>query len=256
MVQLSPKAPAPVLLLLHGMFGRSGDWGTCAARLAAHWRVLAPDLPVLDLPRERTGVHSLVDHVESFMDREQVDRAVIAGNSLGGHVALGLALRNPRRVAALILAGSSGLFRRGFENAVPRRPSREWVDQKIREVFFEDRHVTRQLVDEVYETVNNAQLIMKAIRMARSAKHENLGGNLHHVCCPVLLVWGSEDRITPPATAREFKEHIPQAELHFIPRCGHAPNIERPDALSQIVERFLQHNFGHAYADLAASERR
>jgi pimeloyl-ACP methyl ester carboxylesterase len=256
MVQVNSTASAPVLLLLHGMFGRSDDWRACATRLATHWRVIAPDLPVLDLPRDRTGVHSLVDHVETLLDRERVDHAVIAGNSLGGHVALALALRAPRRVAALILAGSSGLFKRGFENSVPRHPSREWVDQKIREVFFEARHVTQHLVDEVYETVSDARLIMKAVRMARSAKHEHLGDNLHRLCCPVLLVWGNEDRITPPATAHEFKHHIPHAELRFIPCCGHAPNIERPDALSQIVEQFLKQNFSHAYADIPTDGRR
>jgi pimeloyl-ACP methyl ester carboxylesterase len=252
MVQMIPTTSPPVLLLLHGMFGRSDDWRPCAARLAAHWRVIAPDLPVLNLPRSETGVHSLVDHVEKLLDRELVDHAVVAGNSLGGHVALSLALRNPPRVAALVLAGSSGLFKRGFEGVVPRRPSREWVQQKIREVFFEDKHVSQHLVDEVYDTVTDARLIMKIVRMAKSAKHENLGDNLHRVRCPVLLVWGKEDLITPPATALEFKRHIPHAELHFIPQCGHAPNIERPEVLGRIVDQFLQQNFRHAYAGTQA----
>jgi len=107
-------------------------------------------------------------------------------------------------------------------------------------------------VDEVYDTVTNLRLVMKIVRMAKSAKHENLGGILHRVCCPVLLVWGNEDIITPPATAYEFKQHIPHAELHFIQHCGHAPNIERPDVLSQIVEQFLKRYFSNAYASTQA----
>jgi len=245
MVQLNPTASPPVLMLLHGMFGQSDNWRSCAVRLARHWRVIAPDLPVLDLPLGDTGVRSLVDHVEKLLDRESIDRVVIAGNSLGGHIALSLALRHPRRVAALVLAGSSGLFKRGFEAVVPRRPSREWVRLKIREVFFEDQHASPQLVDEVYGTVTDIRRARKIVRMAKSAKHENLGDNLHRVGCPVLLVWGKEDIITPPAIAHEFKHYIPQAELHFIPRCGHSPNIERPDELSQIVEGFLELNFHH-----------
>jgi pimeloyl-ACP methyl ester carboxylesterase len=252
MPQVNPAAAQPALVLLHGMFSGSADWQTCAVRLATHWRVIAPDLPVLGLPRDQTGVPSLVDHVERLLDREQIDRAVIAGNSLGGHVALSLALRHPGRVAALILAGSSGLSRRGFQTSVPRRPSREWVDRQIREVFFEDRHVTPRLVDEVFGTVTDARLAMKAVRMARSAKHENLGDDLDRVRCPVLLVWGSEDRVTPPSIACEFKQHIPHAELHFIPRCGHAPNIEQPEALGLLVEQFLKRNFSCAYADAPA----
>jgi pimeloyl-ACP methyl ester carboxylesterase len=243
-----PAAAQPALLLLHGMFSGSADWQACAVRLATHWRVIVPDLPVLDLPHKQTGVPRLVDHVERLLDQERIDHAVIAGNSLGGHVALSLALRHPGRVAALILAGSSGLSKRGFQSSVPRRPSREWVDRKIREVFFEGRHVTPHLVDEVFGTVTDARLAMKAVRMARSAKHENLGDSLDRVHCPVLLVWGNEDRVTPPAIACEFKQRIPHAELHFIPRCGHSPNIEQPEALSLIVEQFLQRNFSHAYA--------
>jgi pimeloyl-ACP methyl ester carboxylesterase len=248
MAQMKPTATPPVLLLLHGMFGRSDDWRACAAHLATHWRVITPDLPVLDLPHNETGVHNLVKHVEELLDRELVERAVIAGNSLGGHIALSVALRNPHRVAALVLTGSSGLFRRGFESNVPRHPSKDWVHRKVREVFFEDRYASKHLVDEVYDTVTDARMVMKIVRMAKSAKHENLGEILHRVCCPVLLVWGNEDIITPPATAHEFKQHIPHAELHFIQHCGHAPNIEQPDVLNQIVEQFLKRYFSNAYA--------
>jgi pimeloyl-ACP methyl ester carboxylesterase len=240
----SPTPPLPVLLLLHGMFGGSGDWRACEAHLARQWRVITPDLPVFDLPRDETGIHSLVDYVEDLLDREMADHAVIAGNSLGGHVALSMALRSPQRVAGLVLTGSSGLFKRGFESHVPRRPSKEWVRNRILNVFFEERHVSSRLVDEVYDTVTDSALVWKIVRMAKSVKHENLAKILHRVCCPVLLVWGKNDLVTPPATAHEFKERIPQAELHFIDRCGHSPNIEQPEVLSQLVEHFLQRNFG------------
>ena len=245
---ISPPSSLPVLLLLHGMFGGSKDWRVCATNLARHWRVITPDLPVLDLPRDQTGIHSLVDYVEDLLDREFVDNAVIAGNSLGGHVALSVALRNPQRVAGLVLTGSSGLFKRGFESHVPRRPSKEWVRNRILNVFFEERHVSSRLVDEVYDTVTDSALVWKIVRMAKSVKHENLAKILHRVCCPVLLVWGKNDLVTPPATAHEFKERIPQAELHFIDQCGHSPNIERPEVLSQLVEQFLQRNFGQGAA--------
>ncbi len=248
MAPLNPKGPPPVLLLLHGMFGGSADWRACAAELGIHWQVIAPDLPVLDLPHSETCIDSLVRHVEGLLDRELVDRVIIAGNSLGGHIALSLALRNPGRVAALVLTGSSGLFKRGFEHHVPRHPSKDWVRCKVREVFFESSHASQNLVDQVYDTLTDARRVMKIVRMARSAKHENLGETLHRVCCPVLLVWGNEDLVTPPSTAHEFKQHIPHAELHFIQNCGHAPNIEQPAALSRIVEQFLRRYFSNAYA--------
>jgi pimeloyl-ACP methyl ester carboxylesterase len=243
---MSPAESQPALLLLHGMFGGAADWQACAASLIHRWRVIAPDLPVLDLPRGQTSVQNLVDHVETLLKQHEVAQVVVAGNSLGGHIALCLALRHPERVSGLILAGSSGLYRRGYQISVPHHPSREWIAHKAREVFFEDRHVTPRLVDGIFETVANTRLAVKVVRMARSAKQENLGDSLRRIRCPVLLVWGSEDRITPPSTAHKFKEHMPHAELHFIPRCGHAPNIERSEAFSRIIEQFLERNFNHA----------
>jgi pimeloyl-ACP methyl ester carboxylesterase len=238
----------PAILLLHGMFGRADNWQSCARHLSAHWRVLAPTLPVLDLPHAETDVHALVRFVEELLDREGIGQVVIGGNSLGGHVALSVALRNPSRVAGLVLAGSSGLFERGFDRSMPRRPDREWIRGKIREVFFEEMHVTEALVSEVHDTIKDTRKALKMLQLAKSAKRENLRDILHQVRCPVLLVWGTEDSITPPVIAHDFKEQIPHAELHFIRECGHAPNIERPEELNRIVEQFLKKHFGYAYA--------
>jgi pimeloyl-ACP methyl ester carboxylesterase len=58
--------------------------------------------------------------------------------------------------------------------------------------------------------------------------------------CPVLIVWGAEDRITPPSAAREFQKLLPDAELHFIPQCGHTPMLERPDEFTRLAEDFLR----------------
>jgi len=229
----------PVLVLLHGMFGAAENWKSCVEHLSPNWEVLAPELPVWEMPRAETGVHSLVAHIENLMDQEGIERAALAGNSLGGHVALELALRRPERVTALVLMGSSGLFERGLEGQAPRRPTREWVRAKMRQVFFDERHITEALVDEVHGTISDPLRIMKIIRMAKSAKQGNMASVLHAIRCPVLLVWGEEDEITPSVAAHEFKKHIPHAELTFIRRCGHAPNIEHPREVSALMDGFL-----------------
>ena len=229
----------PVLVLLHGMFGAADNWRECAGHLGGRWDVLVPELPVWDLSRAETCVHSLVAHVEGLLDSRGVARAALAGNSLGGHIALEMALRRPDRVEALVLMGSSGLFERGLEGQGPRRPTREWVRAKMHQVFFDERHVTEELVDQVHGTVLDPRRITKIVRMAKSAKQGNLSGLLHGIRCPVLLVWGEEDRITPCRSAHEFKRHIPHAELEFLSRCGHAPNIERPREVSALMEGFL-----------------
>ncbi len=227
------------------MFGKTDNWGACAQHLRERWwNVLLPDLPVFEMPRHETGVGGLAGRAKELLDREGIQRAVIGGNSLGGHIALQVALRYPQRVAALILTGSSGLFERGFETRVPRRPSKDWLRAKVREVFYDESHVTEALIDEVKETMFDPRRALKIIRVAKSAKHDNLRHVLHQVRCPVLLAWGEDDNITPPSVAHEFKECLPNAELHFIPRCGHAPMMERPREFNQIVEQFLAKLFG------------
>lgn len=230
----------PTLLMLHGMFGAAENWDKCADILGRTWKLCVPELPVWDLPHAETGVTRLVDHVEHLMDRDGIQRAAVAGNSLGGHIALELAIRRPDRIVALVLMGSSGLFERGLEGQAPRRPSREWVRNKMYEVFYDKSHVTDALVEEVYHTISDPRRIIKIIRMAKSAKQSNMSAVLHRIQCPVLLVWGEEDEITPAASAHDFKRHIPHAELEFIRGCGHAPNIERPQEVSALMGDFLE----------------
>ena len=235
----------PAVVLLHGMFGNAENWRPCAERLSPQWRVLVPELPVLDLPPSETSVEGLGEHVSHLLDRGGIDRAVIAGNSLGGHVALQLALRYPWRVTALILTGSSGLFERGFAGSVSRRPTRDWLRAKVRDVFYDEAHVTEALLDEVSKTIFNPGMLLQILRVAKSAKHGNLRNELHRIACPVLLAWGEDDKITTPSVAHEFEEILPDTELKFIPRCGHAPMVERPHEFINIVEQFLDRIFGH-----------
>lgn len=231
------------VVLLHGMFGNAGNWRSCADHLSREWPVFTPELPVFDTPARQTVVEGLVDHVNRLLDEWEVEKVILGGNSLGGHVALQMALRDPRRIEGLVLTGSSGLFERGFERHIPRHPSRDWLRAKIREVFFDGKHVTESLLDEVSATVLDSRRARQILRVARSAKRDNLREMLHHIACPVLLAWGEEDRITPPATALEFKENLQDADLHFIPQCGHAAMMERPDEFNHLVAEFLRNRW-------------
>jgi pimeloyl-ACP methyl ester carboxylesterase len=221
------------------MFGVPGNWDTCAERLAPRWRVFAPELPLFSLPAARATVDGIGEAVREWLAAAGIGRVILGGNSLGGHVALHLALGEPARVAALVLAGSSGLFERGFER-VPRRPSREWLAARVREVFYDASLVTEAMVDEVAAVIGNRASARQFLRIAKSTKQQPLHGELHRIRCPSLLMWGANDQITPPAVAREFHDLLPHSELQFIDRCGHAPMIERPQKFCDLLEQFLE----------------
>jgi 2-hydroxy-6-oxonona-2,4-dienedioate hydrolase len=149
-------------------------------------------------------------------------------------------LRHPERIKSLILTGSSGLFENGMGDTYPKRGDYDYIRKKTELTFYDPNTASKELVDEVYEIVNNRIKAIKIIALAKSAIRNNLGQELTKIEKPSLLIWGNDDTITPPFVAREFNKLIPNSELHFIDKCGHAPMMEVPDEFNRILHLFLQ----------------
>ncbi len=220
------------------MFGNPEHWRACANHFAHSWRVLTPRLPLLEVEADDRAITALGDHVLRKMDEAGMERAVVAGNSLGGHIAARMALSRPDRVSGLVLTGSSGLFERGF-STIPRRPTESWIRCKMREVFHDPVHVTDELVQEMCTFLSNIRRVLHMIRIARCAKRDSLRDLLPAVACPVLLIWGENDDVTPLAVGREFHERLPHSQMHMIQQCGHVPMIEHPGIFNDLVASFL-----------------
>src|SRR5262249_760919 len=199
---------------------------------------MALTLPIFETPPDDLSVMGLRAHVEAFMDAERVPAAVVVGNSLGGHVALDLALHAPERVRGLVLTGSSGLFERSFTRGVPHRPTAEFVREKMTEVFHDPAMVTPEWVEEIRDRVNRRSYVLRVLQVSRSARRYNLEDRLGEIRCPTLLVWGTEDRVTPRDVAIRFLEGIPSAIIRLVPARGHAPMLEPPEALARALRRF------------------
>jgi pimeloyl-ACP methyl ester carboxylesterase len=227
------------VVFLHGMFGAPENWHTAQDELSAQCEVRAPKLPIFHTPTQCDPVDFIVQTVRGYMCDRRIERVVLVGNSLGGHVAVRLALLEPERIAGLVLSGSSGLFERGWGKNVPRRPSREWLRKKISEVFFDPAHITEKMIDEVAAVVDDRRSALQLVRLAQSAKRDNLAALLPQVTLPTLLVWGENDQITPLTTAWQFYELLSNSELQTIPSCGHAPMLEQPRMFNEYLARFL-----------------
>ena len=132
--------------------------------------------------------------------------------------------------------------------SIMRRQDREFLRSRAAVTFYDPVHATDELVDEVYDIVNDRSRAIRLIRMARSVQHETVTDALPRITVPTLLIWGKDDTITPPDVALTFKHHIPQAELTFIEECGHAPMIEHPAAFNRLTLDFLQRNLGASHA--------
>ena len=197
-------------------------------------------LPLFELDLLHTSVGGLAKFLNKFIEAKDYKNINLLGNSLGGHVALIHVLRHPERIKSLILTGSSGLFENGMGDTYPKRGDYDYIRKKNELTFYDPNTAIKELVDEVYEIVNNRIKAIKIIALAKSAIRNNLGQELTKVEKPTLLIWGNDDTITPPFVAREFNKLIPNSELHFIDKCGHAPMMEVPDEFNRILHLFLQ----------------
>lgn len=228
------------LILLHGLFGALSNFRGLLDYFGRYNKVVVPMLPLFELDILHTSVGGLAKFVHKFIEARGYTDVHLMGNSLGGHVALLHTLKHPEKVKSLILTGSSGLFENGMGDSYPKRGDYEYIKTKTQLTFYNPGTATKELVDEVYDIVNNRLKAIKIIALAKSAIRNNLGEELNQIKQPCLLVWGNNDTITPPFVGKEFNNLIPNSELYFIDKCGHAPMMEVPDEFNAILHKFLK----------------
>ena len=227
------------LILLHGLFGALSNFKDLIDHFSKNYKVIVPMLPLFELDIFHTSVGGLQKYVHKFIEARGYNNIHLLGNSLGGHVALVHILKHPAKIKTLTLTGSSGLFENGMGDSYPKRGDKEYIRRKTALTFYDPEVATEELVNEVFEITNNRIKVIKIIALAKSAIRNNLGEELNQIKQPTCLIWGNNDTVTPPFVAKEFNKLIPNSELHFIDKCGHAPMMEVPGEFNLLLEQFL-----------------
>jgi pimeloyl-ACP methyl ester carboxylesterase len=227
------------LILLHGLFGALSNFESLIVHFRQTHKVVVPMLPLFELDLLHTSVGGFAKYMHKFIEKRGYTDYHLLGNSLGGHIALVHVLKHPEKVKSLILTGSSGLYESGMGDSYPRRKDYEYIRKKTELTFYDPATATTQLIDEVYEICNNRLQLVRILALAKSAIRNNLGEELGQIKQPTLLVWGNQDSVTPPFVAQEFQRLIPNSELRFIDKCGHAPMMEQPEEFNRVLEEFL-----------------
>ena len=233
------EGEGPILLLLHGLFGALSNWQHVIDKFSNHYKVVIPLLPIYDLPLLNANVEALANHVHKFVVFKKLQQFTVLGNSLGGHVGLVYTLKHPTFVHSMMLTGSSGLYEEGMGGSYPKRENYEYIKEKVAYTFYDPAFATTELVDEVFEVVNNRSKVIRILSMAKSAMRHNLRNEIPAIKIPVILIWGNQDNITPAAVAEEFNQLLPNSTLHFIDKCGHAAMMERPEEFNVLLSDFL-----------------
>jgi pimeloyl-ACP methyl ester carboxylesterase len=228
-----------VIILLHGLFGALSNFEGVIKFFSKNYKVIFPFLPLYELPLLNSTVSGLVQFLTKFINHKKLTSFHLLGNSLGGHIALVYALQNTSKVKSITLTGSSGLFENTLGDGYPNKENYEYVKTKTQQTFYNPNTATKELVDEVYETVNNRAKAIRIITIAKSAVRHNLKNDLHKLTMPAKLIWGKNDTITPVFVAQEFQKLLPNASLTLLEKCGHAAMMEKPDEFNATLASFL-----------------
>ena len=231
------------IILLHGLMGGCDNFGEMVDFISEKYHVYGLDLKLFKGRLLKVSVKDLSNYLYKFMNQLGIKSAVLIGNSMGGHIALIFAKEHPEMVDGMILTGSSGLFENSLGSSFPRRGDKDYIRTKAEEVFYDPKVATNELVDKVFAIANNRISVLKLLGYAKSAIRHNMANDIPNLKQQTCLIWGSNDKVTPPHVAEEFHKLLPNSELNWIKKCGHAAMWEHPKKFSEIVLKWLKdHN--------------
>jgi pimeloyl-ACP methyl ester carboxylesterase len=236
--------PAPTLLLIHGLGASSTSFYPIVQQLRRRYRVIVPDLPGCGLsrpPAGRTFVRfaELVDASEKLLAKVAPRGAYVAGNSMGGWIAVKLAARRPDLVRGLGLLNPGGpaLRPRDWTDFVRiiAAEERGAVDEWLSCMFHRPPLAMRLVKRELRRIMRGPSVaeLMKAITFDDFLSDEEVAS----VRCPSMLVWGEQDRLLPPGCRSYYLKQLPNVQYEPITACGHCPQLERP---KETAERLLR----------------
>jgi len=235
------KGEGTPIVILHGLMGGLSNFdGVVDFFPNKGYKVLIPELPLYNMSLLQTSVQTFAKFTREFVEHLNLGQVILLGNSLGGHIALLATKMYPDLVKALVITGSSGLYENAMGESYPRRGDYEFIKKKAQNVFFDPDVATKEIVDEVYVTVSDRNKLIKTLAIAKSAIRHNMAKDLPNMNTPTCIIWGKDDNVTPPEVAEDFARLLPDSDLYWIDKCGHAAMMEHPDLFNNLLYEWLQ----------------
>ena len=229
------------LVILHGLMGGLSNFeGVMNFFPNKGYKIVVPELPVYELPLVNSTVKSLAEFLDGFLKFKKLKDVILLGNSLGGHIALLYAKFHPEMVKGLIITGSSGLYENAMGDGYPKRGDYDYIRAKSEEVFYDPKVATKEIVDEVFDSLNDRNKLLRTLAIAKSAIRHNMAKDLPNMLTRTAIIWGAQDGVTPPNVADEFNSLLPNSDLYWIDKCGHAPMMEHPDRFNEIMYSWME----------------
>jgi pimeloyl-ACP methyl ester carboxylesterase len=240
-IRLMRAGAGEPLVYLHGASGAA--WLPALQTLSQKYDVIAPEHPGFgesDTPDWLDTIHDLAYFYLDVLEALDLKGVHLIGNSLGGWLAAEIAVRNTSRLASLTLCNAAGLYVPGVKQSDSYMMSEE---QRLR-AFFYDANKAEQMVARVMHPDREDTVLKNRATVARLSwqprSHDpDLPKWLHRIDVPTLILWGDHDSSFPTEHALAYQKAIPGAKLALIPKCGHVPQIEKPDEFIAALESFI-----------------
>jgi len=230
------------IVMLPGLFAGGWIWKPTRDFLIAEGfsvATISEPFAALDTPTTAgtTAMDMLRSALMGVLDQYGIQRAVLLGNSLGALVALDAAGHHPNRVESLVISGCPGLGNGGLRSSgtLSRLNAGEIADK----MFFDRSAIPEDLIEKSLAAVSDRRCQVNMVRYLIAIREYDVKRCLSRVVCDVLMIWGENDLIAP---VEEWEHHLHLAgrgSLHRVPRCGHAPMIEKPAEFNSILTQFL-----------------
>jgi pimeloyl-ACP methyl ester carboxylesterase len=256
-VHYQEKGTGTPLILIHGFTSSTYSWKDVFEPLSKTIRVIAVDLKGFGFSGKPDGDYTrraqamLVAHLLDYL---KIESAWLCGNSMGGEVALNLALQNPQRVAGLFLIDSAGVSVNGGNSLAPgylsipvvgralialAMTSDKLVREGLMKSFYDGKKINEERVASYYRPLQTRGGQLAALRAHTQAGQFPIERDLGQINAPTLIIWGAEDALIPWEAGRKMNSLIKNSKLVIIEKCGHVPQEEMPDRVLVEITKFV-----------------
>ncbi|MBY6035021.1 alpha/beta hydrolase [Fictibacillus nanhaiensis] len=254
------NSDAKVIVLVHGFLSSTISFRQLLPFLTKNYKVIALDLPGFGQSEKSTSfIYRLCNYgqlIIDFLDKLNIQDAILIGHSMGGQVCMHAAKKAPNRINKLILLGCCSYVKRASRSLIACSylplftwGVRSWIQKKdikknLLDVLHDSKLVTQELIDGYSKPISEAAFINSLIRLLRHREGDMSSEELEDIKQPILMLWGKEDKVMPVKTGYRLKHDLPHAELIVYEKCGHLLMEEKPQEISAEIISFIEKSEG------------
>ncbi len=238
----------PVIVLLHGFGDSKVSFVQAAGYFTDRYDVILPDFPGFgeteQRPERNYSIAAQRETLRALLDSLKVERVILAGNSMGGHIAASFTLAYPDRVEKLILLNAAGLR---LDDPLPYKPAEkalqneEEFDAMIKGTFFTTPWVPRPFkLRFIEESQRNFAWLNRVKEDIRGGEDYILNDRIRAIKAPTLIIWGDYDTVVRPLHAPVWRDSIAGSKMIMLKNVGHAPQYEDPARTAALIREFIE----------------